>query len=75
MVLYKTTMHIPDTKQLISDIEAFCDENDIAPTTFCKTATGNVALLNKLKKGRSPSIETAKKVYDYMALYNDLIST
>ena len=62
-------MDIPTTKDIIKDIENFCKANEIAITTFCKNATGNVALMNKLRGGRSPSIDTARKVYDYMNNY------
>ena len=68
-------MDIPDTKQIISDIEKFCEEHEMAVTTFCIKATGNVALINKLRGGRSPSIDTARKVYDYMKVHDDLFST
>lgn len=59
---------IPDHGRFLADIERFLKRHDVAPTTFGTQCMNNPAFLNHLRDGRSVTLRTAKKVYDYIKL-------
>ena len=59
---------IPDHGQFLADVERFLAEHGIAPTTFGTKVMNNPAFINHLRDGRSVTLKTAKKVYDYIRL-------
>ena len=60
-------VEIPTTREFLSDIEGFLRRHDVAPTTFGATVMSNPAFVNHLRNGRSVTLITARKVYEYMA--------
>lgn len=60
-------------QQLIRDIEHFCQENGMAPSTFGALAVGNRAFVGRLA-GRygqplDPRQSTVARIYDFMDRY------
>lgn len=53
-------------EKLIADIEAFAQENDLAPATVCGRAVGNNRLYANLKAGAGVSPEVAERFYNYV---------
>ncbi|SEM88674.1 hypothetical protein SAMN05192583_1407 [Sphingomonas gellani] len=64
-------MDVPTTEQLVERIEKFLVQHDMRPTRFGREATGEPQLLDSLRKGRSPSLDTANKIVAYMARRDD----
>ena len=64
----KCGMQIPTKDQLLASIEAFRRRHgDMAPTRFGREATGEPQLIKSIEEGRSPSLDTAQRIADYMA--------
>lgn len=60
-------MDVPTTAQLIECIEAFLDDTAMAPSRFGREATGEPQLLDSLRKGRSPSLDTAARIVRFIS--------
>lgn len=60
-------MDVPTTSDMIAAIERFLERHqDMAPTRFGREATGEPQLLESLRKGRSPSLDTANRIAAFM---------
>lgn len=60
-------LKLPTTQELVAAIDAFLVRHDMRPTRFGRDATGEPQLLDSLRNGRSPSLDTAGKIADFMA--------
>ena len=60
-------VEIPAPEQFLADVEGFLARHDVAPTSFGVTVMNNPAFVNHLRGGRSVTLITARKVYEYMA--------
>lgn len=54
---------------LLSDIQAFCEAQDLAPTRFGELALNDKPFVAQLEKGRRCWPETEAKVRRFMATY------
>ncbi|MCP4025694.1 MAG: hypothetical protein GY736_05195 [Sphingomonas sp.] len=60
-------MDVPTTSDIVAAIERFlARHDDMAPTRFGREATGEPQLLESLRKGRSPSLDTANRIVSFM---------
>tara|TARA_X000001316_G_C894575_1_gene15045 strand:+ start:124 stop:333 length:210 start_codon:yes stop_codon:yes gene_type:complete len=53
--------------QLISEIERFATESQVAPATVTSRAVGNSRLYRRLKDGKSCTLSVAERLRKYMA--------
>lgn len=60
-------LKLPTTQELVAAIDAFLVRHNMRPTRFGRDATGEPQLLDSLRNGRSPSLDTAGKIADFMA--------
>lgn len=60
-------MQVITEKQLVAKIEDFLVRHGMAETTFGALAKGEPQFLDKLRRGRSPSLRVAGQVADFMA--------
>lgn len=60
-------MNIPTDAELLATIDAFLKRHDMAPTRFGRDATGEPQLIDSIRKGRSPSLNTLQRIADFMA--------
>ena len=61
-------MDVPTHDELIAKIEAFCDRHGMAESRFGREAVNNPAFVGNLRDpGRSPTLETLRKVSVFMA--------
>jgi hypothetical protein len=52
---------------MVAAIERFLERHrDMAPTRFGREATGEPQLLESLRRGRSPSLDTANRIVAFM---------
>ncbi|KQN12023.1 hypothetical protein [Sphingomonas sp. Leaf28] len=58
---------LPTTKELVASIDAFLDRHSMRPTRFGRDATGEPQLIDSLRNGRSPSLDTAGRITRFMA--------
>ena len=60
-------MDVPTTSDMVAAIERFLERHqDMAPTRFGREATGEPQLLESLRRGRSPSLDTANRIVAFM---------
>lgn len=59
----------PTDAELLSTIERFCSQHEIAPTAFGRAAIGDGNLISNLKANRSVTLKTAHRVLAYMSDY------
>lgn len=59
-------MEIPTQEQLLERIDAFLTRHSYADTRFGREATGEPNLLTTLRGGRSPSLRTMHRIFDFM---------
>ena len=57
----------PTDAELLSSIEQFCSQHEIAPTAFGRAAIGDGSLIANLKQNRSVTLKTAHRVLAFMA--------
>jgi len=54
---------------VLKQIEAFCAQHEIKPTTFGRMALGDGNLVTNLRADRSLTLKTAARVVEFMATY------
>lgn len=59
--------------KLLTQIEAFINQHDIAPSRFGLDAMGDGALIPQLRNGRSLTLKNAERVLRFMASYSDAV--
>ena len=60
-------MEMPTTSDLLNSIELFLGRHgDMAETRFGREATGEPQLIASMRRGRSPSLDTAGRITAYM---------
>lgn len=65
-------MDVPTTSDIVAAIERFlARHDDMAPTRFGREATGEPQLLDSLRRGRSPSLDTANRIVTFMRAKDD----
>jgi hypothetical protein len=60
-------MDLPTLDDIIARIEDFCARHEMKPSRFGREATNNPALLNHLRAGGNPTLETMQRIADFMA--------
>jgi hypothetical protein len=63
-------MELPTTQELIEAIDAFIERHGMRPSRFGRDATGEPQLLDSLRRGRSPSLDTANRIAGFMVSYD-----
>ena len=56
----------PQVRGLLKDIELYRKRNDVAETTFGVLAVNNGHLIGRMKAGRTPSLETIRRVRKFL---------
>lgn len=56
-------------ENLLTDIEAFCEAHNLAPSRFGELALNDKPFVSQLRKSRRVWPETEAKVRNFMALY------
>lgn len=56
-------MKIPTHKELVADIEAYIDQNNMTPTIFGKKFLSDSGSVSRLKSGSDPRLSTVQKIY------------
>lgn len=59
-------MELPTTQELVDAIDAFLKRHDMRPSRFGRAATGEPQLIDSLRRGRSPSLDTANRIAAFM---------
>jgi hypothetical protein len=59
-------MKIPTDAELLASIDAFLERHDMAPTRFGRDATGEPQLIQSIREGRSPSLNTLQRIAEFM---------
>jgi predicted transcriptional regulator len=62
----------PTVPEILKVVLLFCEEYEIAETTFSKNVTGTTTLVHYLRKGRDIRLGTVHRIYDYMRQYEEL---
>ena len=57
---------------LLKDIAAFCEKHKMAETRFGIESINDGRLIPRMREGRSPRLDTAERVCDFMASYASL---
>lgn len=58
------------TAAFLAIIEAFCERHQIKPSNFGKMAAADSGFVNRLRKGRSPSLDKTTEVVRWMNKYD-----
>ena len=55
-----------NTQELLAKIERFCERNKIAPTRFGRDAVGASNLMDRLRAGKTVTVETSARILEFM---------
>ena len=67
-------MELPDRDKFLQDVEAFLEKHQMRHTVFGEKVMKNPAMMTHYRSGRCPNLETAKKIYDWMAEYDEIMN-
>ncbi|WP_088183614.1 hypothetical protein [Sphingobium sp. Z007] len=60
---------IPTEAEVLARIDKFCAEHEIPPTTFGRLAVGDSNLVSGLRRDRSVTLRTGRRIIEFMAAY------
>jgi hypothetical protein len=58
---------IPTHAELVRQIDAFLIRHDMKPSRLSREATGEPSLVETIRRGRSPKLDTVEKLMTFMA--------
>lgn len=63
------TQNLTPEQQLIEDVETFCATHGLTATDFGLMALNDRAFMTRLRRGRSPTLNTAARARQFMRSY------